>query len=107
MELKSKIVVALFCIISFFAGSVWGKFNFVTSDIYISKDDIEVKSRGNGIGKIPAGTELHFHSSAHSATKYFLFIEVPVDESVNKIEVAEFDTYGGIKPLTSTFKRGV
>ncbi|WP_146027227.1 hypothetical protein [Bowmanella denitrificans] len=105
--MKSKILVALLCVVSFFAGSIWGKFNFVTSEIYSSSEDIEVKTDSGSIGKIPFGTELHFHSSAHSATKYFLFIEVPIEESASKVKAAEFDSYGGIKPLTSTFKDGV
>ena len=104
MELKSKILVALFCLVSFFAGSIWGKFNFVTSDIYVSNDDIEIKTNSGNIGKIPSGTELHFHSSAHFATKYFLLIEVPIEGSSSKVKAAEFDGYSGIKPLTSNFK---
>lgn len=105
--MKSKILVALFGVLSFIAGSIWGKFNFVTSTIYVSDNEIEVKSQNGNIGKIPSGTELHFHSSAHSATKYFIFIEVPAAESAIKVKESKFDTYGGIKPLMSTFGNGV
>lgn len=105
--MKSKILVALFGVLSFIAGTIFGKFNFVTSDIYVSDNEIEVKTKNGNIGKIPSGTELHFHSSAHSATKYFLFIEVPEVESEIKVKESKMDTYGGIKPLISTFKNGV
>lgn len=99
--MKSKILVVLFGVLSFIAGSIWGKLNFVATEIYVSDNEIEVKSKHGNIGKIPSGTELHFHSTAHSATKYFLFIEVPAEESAIKIQASEFDSYGGIKPLMS------
>jgi hypothetical protein len=102
--MKGKISTLILCVVFFFIGSVWGKFNFITSNIYQSTDSIEVETANGDKGLIPSGTELHFHSSAHSKTKYFLFIEVPLDESAVKIKSVEFDSYGGIKPLHSAFK---
>jgi hypothetical protein len=102
--MKGKISTLILCVVFFFIGSIWGKFNFITSNIYQSIESIEVVAANGDKGVIPSGTELHFHSTAHSQTKYFLFIEVPLDESQSKIKAVEFDSYGGIKVLNSAFK---
>ncbi|WP_010386305.1 hypothetical protein [Pseudoalteromonas rubra] len=99
-----NIVVIMLCLLSFFAGSMWGKFNFITSNIFQTTKPIAV-STTNGIqGIIPEGTELHLHSSAHKRARYFLFIDVPESESELKVMPSKHDEYGGIKLLKSVVK---
>jgi hypothetical protein len=99
-----NIVVIILCLLSFFAGSMWGKFNFITSNIYQTTKPISVLTTNGSQGIIPEGTELHLHSSAHKRERYFLFIDVPESEAELKVIASEHDKYGGIKFLKSVVK---
>jgi len=96
-----KLAVFMLCVFFFFAGSIWGKFNFLTSDIYQATSPITVSSANNEQGIIPTGTELHLHSSSHKRNRYFLFIDIPNSESELKVIPSKHDEYGGIKFLKS------
>ena len=96
-----NLAVFMLCIFFFFAGSIWGKFNFITSDIYQSTSPITVSSKIDEQGVIPKNTELHLHSSAHKRKRYFLFIDIPDSESKLKVIASNHDENGGIKFLKS------
>lgn len=88
MGLKKFIVVTLLCIVSFSAGEMWGKFNFITSKAFTLDVPIKISSK-TGYGVLPKDTELYFHSSAHSQTTYFAYIAVP--EEIVKQNIRETD----------------
>jgi hypothetical protein len=96
-----NLAVFMLCIFFFFAGSIWGKFNFITSDIYQSTSPITVSSKIGEQGVIPKNTELHLHSSAHKRKRYFLFIDISDSESKLKVIASNHDENGGIKFLKS------
>jgi hypothetical protein len=96
-----KLAVFMLCVLFFFAGSIWGKFNFITSDIHQSTLPITLSSKSGAQGLIPKDTELHLHSSAHKRKRYFLFIDIPDSESKLKVIPSKHDEYGGIKFLKS------
>lgn len=97
---KYLVVAVMF----FFFGSLWGKLNFIQNEVRWLKDDIRVMSKGDGsLGVIPSKSELHFHSSSHGTTKYFLFIEVPNEEVELKVSRELVTHNAGIQPLQSTY----
>ncbi|MBN1007187.1 hypothetical protein [Amphritea pacifica] len=99
--MKKFIVVILLCIVSFSAGAIWGKFNFITSNAFTLDAPLEISSKtGNGV--LPKDTELYFHSSAHSQTTYFAYVSVPEEIAKQNIRETGFDDYNGIKRLKAT-----
>ena len=91
-------------IVFFFFGTLWGKLNFIQKEVRWLKNDVSVtaKSQSNN-GVIPASTELHFHSSSHGTTKYFLFVELPNEEVKLKVSNKLVTHNAGIQPLQSRF----
>ena len=96
--MKKYTLILLLCVFFFAIGSMWGKYNFDTSNAYTLDKPIKLISK-TGTGVLPKATELYFHSSAHSQTTYFAFISVPEEIGANSIRETSFDHYNGIKLL--------
>lgn len=106
VDLKRWISYLSVGVVCFIAGSLWGKLNFIQSDVRLLEKEVKLQARGDSIGIIPAGSELHYHSSAHGTTKYFVFIELPEKEVLEKVSKTQIDNSAGIKPLLSNFGNG-
>jgi hypothetical protein len=106
-RVKKVISYLIVAAIFFGVGSIFGKYHFITNDVRNLSSTVEVVSKSGEKGLIPAGSELHFHSSAHRATKYFVFIELPDSEVSTIVSKTKISHSGGIQPLKGSSKIGL
>tara|TARA_R110002153_G_scaffold232891_2_gene386216 strand:+ start:2932 stop:3261 length:330 start_codon:yes stop_codon:yes gene_type:complete len=106
-RVKKVISYLIVAAIFFGVGCIFGKYHFITNDVRNLNSAVEVKSKSGEKGIIPAGSELHFHSSAHRTTKYFVFIELSDSEVSTKVNKNKVSHSGGIQPLAGSNQNGL
>ncbi len=89
--------------IAFAFGYGAASLSFVYSDTYVLKTPLPISSGKSEPGLLPVGAELHYQSSAHGHTDFYVFVRVPRDQAIAHTEKTEVDAENGIARLSGDF----